>query len=217
MIPYAAHTPIPVPHHWKQKVKEDNFDNYRPISVLPAISKIFEKCVHSQIMDHLEDNKQFGYRRRHSTDLASVFFLDQIRQAMDEGKLRGAIYVDLSKAFDTIGQNAIIQKLPKFGTTGIPQKWFCSYLFGRYQHVSYQNILSTAEPIYCGVPQGSILGPLRFLLHFNDATNVLLTKCKIVKYADDTVLFYSHKNSKEIESVLNCDFNYLCHWLEENV
>ena len=199
---------------------KESFDNYRPISVLSAISKIFEKCVHSQIMDHLENNKllstqQFGYRRRRSTDLASVCFLDQIRQAMDEGKLTGAVYVDLSKAFDTIGHNAIIQKLPKFGITGIPQKWFCSYLFGRYQHVSYQNTLSTAEPIYCGVPQGSILGPLLFLLHFNDAANVL-TKCKIVKYADDTVLFYSHKDSKEIESVLNCDFNYLCHWLEEN-
>ena len=136
-------------------------------------------------MDHLEDNKllstqQFGYRRRHSTDLASVFFLDQIRQAMDEGKLTGAIYVDLSKAFDTIGHNTIIQKLPKFGITGILQKWFCCYLFGRYQHVSYQNTLSTAEPIFCDVPQGSILGQLLFLLHFNDASNVL-TKCKIVK------------------------------------
>ena len=87
----------------------------------------FEKCVHSQIMDHLQNNKllsthQFGYRRRRSTDLASVCFLDQIRKAMDQGMLTGAIYVDLSKAFDTIGHDAIIQKLPKFGITGIPQQ-----------------------------------------------------------------------------------------------
>ena len=199
---------------------KESFDNYRPISVLPGISKVFEKCVHSQIMDHLENNKllsthQFGYRRRRSTDLASVCFLDQIRKAMDQGMPTGAIYVDLSKAFDTIGHDAIIQKIPKFGITGIPQQWFCSYLFGRYQQVSYEKTLSSAEPIYCGVPQGSILGPLLFLLHFNDAANVL-TKCKIVKYADDTVLFWSHKDTKQIESVLNCDFKNLCHWLEEN-
>ena len=196
------------------------FDNYRPISVLPAISKIFEKCVHSQIMNHLESSKllsiqQFGYRKKRSTDLATVYFIDEIRRAMDKGMLTGAIYIDLSKAFDTIGHNAILEKLPQFGITGIPQEWFCSYLFSRYQQVSYKQSLSTAEPIYCGVPQGSILGPLLFLLHFNDASTIL-KKCKIVKYADDTVLFYCHKDKNEIEYVLNHDFRIFCEWLERN-
>ena len=199
---------------------KDSFDNYRPISVLPAISKIFEKCVYSQIMEHLDKNNllsihQFGFRKKRSTDLASVYFIDAIRKAMDQGKLTGAIYIDLSKAFDTIGHNVILEKLPRYGITGIPQQWICSYLFRRYQRVSYKQCLSTAEPMYCGVPQGSILGPLLFLIHFNDATNVL-SKCSIVKYADDTVLFFSHKDINEIELVLNSDYNRFCYWLEQN-
>ena len=100
-----------------------------------------------------------------------------------------------AKAFHAIEHDVIIQKLPKFGITGIPQKWFCSYFFGKYQQVSYEKTLSSAEPIYCGVPQGSILVPMLFLLYFNDAANVL-TKCKIVKYADNIVLFWSHKATK---------------------
>ena len=124
---------------------------------------------------------------------------------MDNGMLTGAIYVDLSKAFDTISHASIIEKLPDFGITGLPQQWFCSYLFGRHQQVCYQQTMSSAEPIFCGVPQGSILGPLLFLLQFNDAANVL-SHCKIVKYADDTVLFYSHKDTGHVEQILNKDF-----------
>jgi len=101
--------------------------------------------------------------------------------SMNKGILTGAIYADLSKAFDTIDHNAIIERLPMYRITGTPQKWIYSYLFRRW---SYQKILSTPEPTYCGVPQGSILGLLLFLIHFNDATNVL-SKCKVVKYADD--------------------------------
>ena len=78
--------------------------------------------------------------------------------------LSGAIYIDLSKAFDTISHNVIIKKLPRYGITEIPQEWFCSYLFGRYQQ---------AQPVYCGVPQGSISGPLLFVLHFNNAATTL--------------------------------------------
>ena len=129
--------------------------------------------------------------------------------------ITGAIYVDLSKAFDTISHASIVEKLPDFGITGLPQQWFCSYLFGRHQQVSYHQTMSSPEPIFCGVPQGSILGPLLFLLHFNDAANVL-SHCKIVKYADDTVLFYSHKDIEQVESFLNKDFASLCDWLEHN-
>ena len=200
--------------------QKDNFDNYRPISVLPAVSKIIEKCVHTQIMEHLEHNNllsihQFGFRKKRSTELAAVCFLDEIRKAMDTGMLTGAIYIDLSKAFDTISHASLIDKLPSYGITGLSQEWFCNYLFGRYQQVSYHHSLSDKVPIFCGVPQGSILGPLLFLLHFNDAANIL-SSCKIVKFADDTVLFYSHKNIEEIERVLNKDFATVCGWLENN-
>jgi retron-type reverse transcriptase len=175
---------------------KDNFDNYRidqSVSYVPTISKILEKCVHAQIMDHVEKlnmltTYQFGFRKQHSTELASVIFLDDIRKAMDNGIVTGAIYVDLNKAFDTISHPATINKLSDYGITGItiPQQWIASYLFGRYQRVSYHQTLSSPEPIYFGVPQGSILGPLLFLLHFNEAASVLSNR-KIVKFADDTV------------------------------
>ena len=171
-------------------------------------------------MEHLEHNNllsihQFGFRKKRSTELAAVCFLDEIRKAMDTGMLTGAIYIDLSKAFDTISHASLIDKLPSYGITGLSQEWFCNYLFGRYQQVSYHHSLSDKVPIFCGVPQGSILGPLLFLLHFNGAANIL-SSCKIVKFADDTVLFYSHKNSEEIERVLNKEFATVCGWLENN-
>ena len=197
-----------------------DFDNYRPISILPAVSKILEKCVHRQLMDHIETHQllsqfQFGFRKHHSTELATVYFTDEIRKAMDKGMLTGAIYIDLTKAFDTISHSSIIEKLPDFGITGMPQQWIGSYLFGRCQQVSFDGRQSSREPLFCGVPQGSILGPLFFLLHFNDSANVL-SKCNITKYADDTVLYYSHKDINEVEKVMSLEFNLFSNWLKEN-
>lgn len=197
-----------------------NFDNYRPISILPAISKVLEKCVHSQIMDHLESNNllsqnQFGFRKHPSTDLATVWFSDQLRRAMDNGLLTGAIFIDLSKAFDTVGHAGIINKRPDYGITGLPLEWITNYLFSRHQHVYYNKVLSEGEPIICGVPQGSILGPLLFILYINDITTAL-HHAEIIKYADDTVIFFSDKDPTRIDSVLNNEFVSLKKWFEEN-
>ena len=196
------------------------FENYRPISILPVISKIYEKCVHKQLMDYLESNhllapNQYGYRSKRSTELATAYFCDSIRRSMDDGKLTGAIFVDLSKAFDTIGHSTIINKLPSFGITSTAQDWLASYLFGRHQHVRYKGNLSLPSPIFCGVPQGSILGPLLFLLIFNDSSESL-TNCKILTYADDTVIFFSHKNIDVIRNHLQTDFDRFVSWLERN-
>ena len=171
-------------------------------------------------MKHLESNglfsnSQFGFRKGRSTELASVYFTDQIRTAMDTGLLTGAIYIDLSKAFDTISHSTLIDKLPDFGITGITKEWCTNYLFGRHQRVNYNDQFSAQEPLLCGVPQGSILGPLLFLLHFNDLGSVL-SQCKIIKYADDTVIFFSHKDLKTIELVLNEEFENVSRWLESN-
>ena len=199
---------------------QDILDNYRPISVLPTVSNVLESCVHNQLMEHLENHNllsscQFGFRKNRSTEHASVYFTDKIRKAMDSGLFTGAIYIDLSKAFDTISHSTLIDKLPDFGITGISQDWFSNYLFGRYQLVTYKGQQSSLEPIFCGVPQGSILGPLLFLLHFNDVTTAL-SNCQIVKYADDTVIFYSHKDIEKIEQVLNEELSHITKWLQEN-
>ena len=127
-------------------------DNYRPISVLPIMSKILEKIVHNQLMRYLDENKllsskQFGFRPGRSTELTATLLTSYIRKGMDDGKYTGVIYIDLSKAFDTISHGTIISKLKDFGIMGIPNEWFSSYLFNRKQQVHYNGILSTTQPI----------------------------------------------------------------------
>ena len=198
----------------------NSFDNYRPISVLPIVSKIFEKCVYRQLIDYFETNKllsnfQFGFRSRRSTEIAATLFTDKIRTAMDEGKYTGAIYVDLSKAFDTISHSLLLKTLSENGVSGNSLHWLTDYLFSRSQQVSYLGTISASQPIYCGVPQGSILGPLLFIVYFNDAVKSI-TRSEVLMYADDTVIFCSHKNINTIKEKLELDFNSLGDWLYEN-
>ena len=135
---------------------KDNFDNYRPISILPALSKVFERCAHKQLMDHLENNhllsdRQFGFRRNSSTEQAIAFFTDQIKTKMDKGQLTGAVFIDMSKVFDTISHASIINKLPSYGISGTEHQWLTSYLFARKYQVSFLGTTSSQYPIYCGV------------------------------------------------------------------
>ena len=124
---------------------------------------------------------------------------------MDQGTVTGALFIDLSKAFNTVSHSSILAKLPEYGISGIEKSWLTDYLFDRQMKVNYLGTLSTSLPIYCGVPQGSILGPLLFLLHFNEMPS-LLKHCKMIIYADDTVLFYNHKDQQKIEKVLSEEF-----------
>ena len=210
-----------VPNDFKRArvvpVYHDNFDSYRPISVLPAISKILGKCVHSHLIQQLENNNQnqFAFCKYRSTELAAVWLTDQIHGSIDTGILTGAIYVDMSKAFDTVGHAGIINKLPDYGIAGMPQEWIIHYLFNRFQQVTFQNSLYRPEPTVCGVPQGSILGPLLFVLYIDDITTSL-HQAKIVKYADDTVIFYSNKDAEVIQTVLNNELSSMTNWFRNN-
>ena len=134
---------------------------------------------------------------------------------MDSGMLTGAIYVDMSKAFDTVGYAGIINKLPDYGITDMPQEWIINYLFNRSQQVTFQNTLCRPEPTVCGVPQRSILGPLLFAL-YNDDITASLHQAQIVKYADDTVIFHSNKDAEIIQTVLNIEFSSMTNWLRNN-
>ena len=169
-----------VPLAWKQAKLVPIFksgdtnkaENYRPISVLPALSKLLEKAVHSQLMEYLETNKllnqsQFGYRANRSTQLATTLLVDEIREAGENGKLVGALFLDLSKAFDTISHDVILEKLKTYAVIDIEIAWFTDYLFNRSQ-VEIGNQKSTHFKVMSGVPQGSILAPLLFLLFFDD-------------------------------------------------
>ena len=197
-----------------------SFDNYRPISVLPVLSKIIEKAVHRQVMGFLEDNKllskfQFGFKPKLSTELAATLLFDDIRQHVDEGKLVGATFMDLSKAFDTISHSNLLRKLPQHGICDEELSWFTDYLFHRSVVVSYDSCLSNKQDIITRVPQGSILGPLLFILFFNDITDVIEV-AKIVKYADDTVIHVADRDVAVINSKLTKDMDAIAKWLDQN-
>ena len=195
-------------------------DNYRPITVLPICSKILERCIHTQLMDHLETHKllskhQHGFRRKRSTKTAATIFLETIRKIIDNGHLSGAIFIDLSKAFDTLSHSQIITNLANYGIHDIEREFFINYLFNRKQQVSFQNAMSNPEVVTRGVPQGSILGPLLFLLAFDDVGSSL-QECDVIMYADDTVIYTSAKDSEELQIKLSSDFHRVADWLENN-
>ena len=167
-------------------------DNYRPISLLPSISKVFEKVAYIQVYDYFMEkkllyNSQYGFRKMHSTELAALEITDKIILHLDQGKLPLAIYLDLSKAFDTIDHSILLYKLQYYGIHGNAIEWFKSYLSNRKQYVEINGKTSPYANITTGVPQGSILGPLLFIIYMNDIASVT-DHFHSVLYADDTSL-----------------------------
>ena len=140
LIPLEWKSEKIVPIH-KSGSKSD-FDNYRPISILPSISKVIEKIVHRQLMRFLNDNRllsdnQFGFRPGMSTELAAIKFSDDIRRTVDQGQMGGAVFIDQTKAFDTISHGRLLSKRPAYGVTGVELDWFKDYLLNRSVRVSY--------------------------------------------------------------------------------
>jgi len=194
--------------------------NYRPISLLPLISKIFEKVVLDQTQQFLNENKvlynyQSGFRSSHSTAFALSYLNDKILQGFDKGLVTGMILIDLQKAFDTIDHGILLKKLSVLNFSQDSIQWFKSYLSDRTFQVSLEESLSKPGKLGCGVPQGSILGPLLFLLYVNDMP-MAVSKCDLFLYADDSCLVFQHKNVKEIEKVLTEEFKDLCEWFVNN-
>ena len=184
-------------------------DNHRPISILPAISKILERVVYDQLSGYLERNdlitsSQFGFRRRYNTELAVTLFTDRIRLAMDQGKLTGAVFIDLQKAFDTVEHSVLLSQLLFYGVTGNELMWIENYLSGRFQYVHYDNVKSELQLVKFGVHQGSILGPLLFLIQINDFIKIV-DGCTVQMYADDTVIYTSNRDIKVIEKTLSAN------------
>ena len=137
-------------------------------------------------------------------ELAATALIDEIRMEVDAGQLVDACFIDLSKAFDTISHNKLINKLESYGIRDTKQEWFRNYLFNRHIRVCFNGALSNEQPVYSGVPQGSILGPLLFVMLFNDIVQQL-ENSKIIKYADDTVIFCADKDINKIENRINKD------------
>ena len=193
--------------------------NYRPISLLPLLSKIVEKVIHDQTQQFLTENEmlyrfQSGFRPNYSTDFCLSFLNDKIVKGFDTGLLTGMILIDLQKAFDTINYEILLEKMKVMGFSNHVVNWFKSYLSNRNFHVAIGNSLSCAGELTCGVPQGSILGPLLFLLYVNDMQQAI--DCDLFLYADDSCLVFQHKNVRDIEINLNKNFSTLCDWFVDN-
>ena len=193
--------------------------NYRPISLLPLISKIVERVIYDQTQNFLDKNDvlykyQSGFRSNHSTNSCLSYLSNKVLTSFDQGMLTGMILIDLQKAFDTIDHKILLQKMKYLGFSDATIKWFESYLSNRIFKVNVADEYSSPGDLSCGVPQGSILGPLLFLLYVNDMP--LSVSCDLLLYADDSCLVFTGKDIDEIETQLNSDFNSICDWFIDN-
>ena len=195
-------------------------DNYRPLSVLPATSKIMEYHVKDKLYDYLEKNNlitdaQHAYRTGHSTATCLLKLTEDIRIGMDEGKATGILAIDLSKAFDVIDHEIMMTKLRNIGITGQLLDFIRDYLRDRLQCVKHMSNISDKQEVTHGVPQGSILGPLLFMIYMNDLKDVV-EYCNMVSYADDTTIYYTSKHPSNIQVAINSDIKRLEKWFTEN-
>ena len=209
-----------IPIHKKNSKVEPG--NYRPVSILSIISKIFERVVCEQLTEYLTCNNylyelQSGFRQSFSTESCLIHLSDFILKKQDMREYVGMIILDLQnwqKAFDTVNHKILINKLKALGLNQIAINWFVSYLRDREQIVDIAGTYSQACNITCGVPQGSILGPLLFLIYVNDMKAAV--NCKLILYADDSALLVSGKDVVKIEQALSRELNAVNEWLEEN-
>ena len=194
--------------------------NYRPVSLLTVFSKIFERVFYERLKSFLKIQKilfelQFGFREAHSTYMAITILMDKIIKALEKGHYVIGVFLDFSKAFDTVNHNILLKKLNHYGIRGVANKWIASYLENRKQFCTFNTQSSKMETITCGVPQGSILGPLLFLIYINDL-GTISEKLTSILFADDSNLFAEGSNLKNLQDVVNSEIPTLVNWLQSN-
>ena len=194
--------------------------NYRPISLLSNLNKVLEKLMFDRVYKFLEKFKcfykhQYGFRSKHSTNHALTDITETVRRALDDGEIAGGVFVDLQKAFNTVNHEILIAKLQHYGIRGKALDWFTSYLTDRSQYVSILGFDSKTRSIGHGVPQGSVLGPLLFLIYINDLHQAI-SYSKVYHFADDTNLLNTCRSPKQLQKHLNIDLKLLYKWLLAN-
>ena len=179
-----------------------------------------EKLMHKQLYAFLEEHQvlfknQFGFRKKCSTSHSLIEITEKIRESIDSGKYGCGIFIDLKKAFDTVNHEILLKKLEHYGIRGTVLDWFKSYLTDRKQYVFYNGISSEVKNVTCGVPQGSVLGPLLFLIYINDLPNIS-AKLSFFLFADDTNIYYESTDLAELEKTVNEELKKLSLWLNLN-
>jgi retron-type reverse transcriptase len=199
----------------------NQFTNYRPISLLSSFSKLLEKIIARQMFGYLNKHNifylyQFGFRPKHDTSQPILHFLDRIYTGLnkDDPEYTLGIFLDLKKAFDTVDHKILLKKLNHYGFKGTTNKWFENYLSNRTQYVTINNVNSSTKTVNCGVPQGSVLGPLLFLLYINDLPNATAFFTSL--FADDTGLFKSSHNLDELFKSANDELKKAANWFCAN-
>ena len=194
--------------------------NYRPISLLSLFNKILEKLMYRRLISYIEKKNilfqnQFGFQGKHSTTQAVILMTDRIQKAIEDKQYSCGIFLDFSKAFDTVDHQILLHKLEAYGIRGIVNEWLKSYLQNRRQFTTTGSMRSEEKIVKYGVPQKSALGPLLFLLYINDFKN-----CSDLfdfhSFADDSNLFFAHKNLKYLEQLVNLHLSNIHTWLCAN-
>ena len=193
--------------------------NYRPISLLSNINKVVEKVIYSRLFSFFEKFKiinscQFGFREGYSTAMAVADFYESVINSNDKGKAVCAVLLDLSKAFDSVNRDILLFKLYKYGIRGTAWSLLHSYLSDREQFIANNNSVSKNVKVEVGVPQGSVLGPLLFLIHINDLAKC--TSLKVLNFADDTLLYSDFESPLCVDKVLNDELKKVTQWLNDN-
>ena len=196
-----------------------DIQNYRPISLLSSLSKIFERVILNRLVSFLERNSliiptQFGFRHNHSTIHSILDIITESYQNIEDKRFSALILLDIKKAFDSVCHKLLIKKLEFYGIRGVANKLLHSYLQNRLQFVSINNVKSNLEPVTCDAPQESILGPLLFLLYINDLPVSLKTMPRL--FADDTALLIHESSFSKMESLANSELSNISKWMIAN-
>ena len=194
--------------------------NYRPTSLLPLPGKILEHIIHNGISTFCDENdilndNQGGFRKKHSTIGTVSLFTDNLYEAINNNQISIATFINFSKAFDTVNHKILLQKLGKIGISGNMKKLVKNYLENRSQTTCINGTNSDAAFISCGVPQGSVLGPLLFLIYINDLCNVIENSSPYL-YADDTVLVANALDIFHAQNILQNDLDKVVAWCKSN-
>lgn len=217
VFPTCLKKAVVVPIH--KSGSKENITNYRPISLLSSISKIFEKIINNRLVNYLENKallskNQFGFRPKLSTADAVHELTDFVTHELDKGNKTIGIFLDLAKAFDTVPTPILLKKLENIGVRDNQLKLLTSYLSDRCQYVRIDSVVSSdLKNASFGIPQGSILGPTLFLIYINDLCNLQLANGKIISYADDTALLFSAGNDSQLYELAQHGFNIVNSWL----